>query len=99
MSTQGEEGDNTYTFVLMNEDHTLGATLVDILNKNDQVVFAGYTIPHPSEKKVQLTIRTSGVVAPKEALAAACTSLIDMCQATKQMFKAKVTTFKNAMEE
>ncbi|XP_033632374.1 DNA-directed RNA polymerases I and III subunit RPAC2-like [Asterias rubens] len=48
------------TFVLHNEDHTLGNALRYMIMKNPDIEFCGYSIPHPSEKKVNLRIQTKG---------------------------------------
>merc|ERR1712054_41644 len=93
------EDENTLTFVLEDEDHTLGATLVDVLNRSALVTFAGYTIPHPSERKVQLCVQTLPSTTPKEALLAAAESLSNMCKSTEKLFTSKVEEFDNAMRE
>lgn len=41
-----------------NEDHTIGNLLQKTLNKNPEVVFAGYKMEHPLEKKINLKITT-----------------------------------------
>ncbi|KAJ3352100.1 DNA-directed RNA polymerases I and III subunit RPAC2, partial [Entophlyctis luteolus] len=46
------------TFVLRDEDHTLGNSLRYLLMKNPRVSFCGYSLPHPSEYKVNLRIQT-----------------------------------------
>ena len=98
MVTSAEEADNTVTFLLQDEDHTMGASLVDVLNRSSNVVFAGYTIPHPSERRVQLAIQTTGVVTPKEALVNAAESLQKMCATTDSLFNSKVDEFRNQMQ-
>ncbi|KAL7472498.1 hypothetical protein ACHAXS_012845 [Conticribra weissflogii] len=46
------------TFVLGDEDHTLGNALRHVLIKDPRVDFAGYCVPHPSEPVVQLRVQT-----------------------------------------
>lgn len=59
-----EGGDETcQTFVLKGEDHTLGNPLRYVISKNPQVKFCGYTVPHPSECKINLRIQTYGAPA------------------------------------
>ena len=48
------------TFTLCNEDHTIGNTLRYVLNKSPEVAFVGYSVPHPSEPKMNLRIQTVG---------------------------------------
>ena len=90
------EGGNTYTFVLEDEDHTIGATLVDVLNRRGDVVFAGYTIPHPSERKVQFCVQTNGETSPQQALSAAAESLSSMCASAKVELERSLTAFKGS---
>lgn len=42
---------------LKEEDHTLGNALRYIINKNEDVKFCGYSLPHPNEKKILLQIQ------------------------------------------
>lgn len=51
------EGRNA-TFVIVNEDHTLGNCIRYCLNCNPNVSFAGYSVPHPAEPKLNLRIQS-----------------------------------------
>lgn len=51
------------TFVLRDEDHTLGNALRYMLTKNPQVKFCGYSIPHPSENIMNIRVETFGAPA------------------------------------
>ncbi|KAJ9502115.1 RNA polymerase subunit AC19 [Exophiala xenobiotica] len=44
--------------IIEKEDHTLGNALRYFVNKNSDVEFCGYTIPHPSETKMNIRIQT-----------------------------------------
>ena len=46
------------TFVLGDEDHTLGNALRHILVDDSRVDFAGYCVPHPSEPVVHVRVQT-----------------------------------------
>ena len=48
------------TFTLHNEDHTMGNTLRYMLNKKSEVMFVGYSVPHPAEPKMNLRLQTVG---------------------------------------
>ena len=48
------------SFQIEQEDHTLGNSLRYFINKNPDVEFCGYTIPHPSETKMHIRIQTWG---------------------------------------
>ncbi|EZF25817.1 hypothetical protein H112_01848 [Trichophyton rubrum D6] len=48
------------SFQFEGEDHTLGNALRYVIMKNPDVEFCGYTMPHPSEAKMNLRIQTYG---------------------------------------
>lgn len=79
------------TFSLMDEDHTLGNSLRYVLNHDPRVEFCGYTVPHPSENRVNIRIQTTGMPA-KDVLKDALQDLIVMCQHVR-------TTFDNAVDQ
>lgn len=59
-----ESGDGCKaTFVIADEDHTLGNALRRALLLRKEVVFAGYSIPHPLEPRIHLTVHTKGITA------------------------------------
>eukprot|EP00588_Corethron_pennatum_P017444 CAMPEP_0194304316 /NCGR_PEP_ID=MMETSP0171-20130528/2091_1 /TAXON_ID=218684 /ORGANISM="Corethron pennatum, Strain L29A3" /LENGTH=167 /DNA_ID=CAMNT_0039055551 /DNA_START=59 /DNA_END=562 /DNA_ORIENTATION=+ len=57
--TTGPLSSTSATFVLGNEDHTLGNALRHVLLERPDVGFAGYAVPHPSEPVVQIRLQTS----------------------------------------
>lgn len=84
---RGSGPPNSRTVSIGDEDHTIGNSLRHILIQNEQVGFAGYSVPHPSEPVVQIRVQT---VAPKgrpieeaptalDALKRACQTLSDQC--------------------
>ena len=50
------------TYVFYDEDHTLGNSLRYILSQRPDVEFCGYSIPHPSENKLNLRLQTIGFI-------------------------------------
>jgi len=72
------------TFVIGDEDHTLGNALRHILINDARVDFAGYCVPHPSEPVVHVRVQTAtgneGVaLTATEAVKEACTTLENQC--------------------
>lgn len=78
---------NSRTFCIGDEDHTIGNALRHVLIQNDQVGFAGYSVPHPSEPVVHIRVQT---VPPRgrpieeaptalETLKVACQTLSEQC--------------------
>lgn len=52
------EDEKNLTFVLRDEDHTLGNSLRYVLARNPDVKFCGYSIPHPSENILKIRVET-----------------------------------------
>jgi len=46
------------TFVVVDEDHTLGNALSYCLSRHPDVAFSGYAIPHPAEAKMNIRVQT-----------------------------------------
>ena len=55
------------TLVMLGEDHTLGNSFRYVLAKNKEVDFVGYSIPHPSEMKLNMRIQTKSQFATPRA--------------------------------
>ncbi|KAG0480837.1 hypothetical protein HPP92_011695 [Vanilla planifolia] len=85
------------TFSLMDEDHTLANAVRFTLNKDPRVEFCGYSIPHPSEKKVNIRVQTTGDPA-KEVLKDSLHDLILMCRHVRSTFDKAVIDFKSSEE-
>ncbi|XP_046854262.1 DNA-directed RNA polymerases I and III subunit RPAC2-like [Xenia sp. Carnegie-2017] len=98
--TSGAVDDETCrTFVLHEEDHTLGNSLRFMIAKNSDVSFCGYTIPHPSEHKINMRIQTNGIYAI-DALRKGFSDLSDVCDHVQKKFELAVNNFKSmAMNE
>ncbi|KAJ1552966.1 RNA polymerase subunit AC19, partial [Cladochytrium tenue] len=78
------------TFVIRDEDHTLGNSLRYILMKNPQVSFCGYSLPHPSEFKIHIRIQTNGEITAADALDLALDQLVEVCEHVKATFLDKL---------
>lgn len=50
--------ENSATFLLNGEDHTLGNALRYVLMRHKQTIFCGYSMPHPSEAVVNIRLQT-----------------------------------------
>ncbi|TPX62924.1 DNA-directed RNA polymerase [Powellomyces hirtus] len=78
------------TFVVHDEDHTLGNSLRYMVMKNPAVTFCGYSIPHPSEFKIHMRIQTDGSMTAAQALDKGLDDLIALSEHVLQTFQAKV---------
>lgn len=74
------------SFQIVEEDHTLGNALRYIIMKNPEVEFVGYSIPHPSENKLNLRIQTYGSITAVEALHLGLENLSDLCTVVETKF-------------
>ncbi|PYH48239.1 DNA-directed RNA polymerase core subunit RPC19 [Aspergillus saccharolyticus JOP 1030-1] len=74
------------SFQFDGEGHTLGNALRYTIMKNPQVEFCGYTIPHPSETKMNLRIQTFDTTTAVEALEKGLDTLMDLCDVVTDKF-------------
>ncbi|GLT37671.1 hypothetical protein SLA2020_119750 [Shorea laevis] len=81
------------TFSLTEEDHTLANAVRFTLNQDPRVTFCGYSIPHPSDARVNIRVQTTGDPA-REVLKDACQDLMLMCRHVSSTFDKAVDEFK-----
>ncbi|OKL56983.1 hypothetical protein UA08_07951 [Talaromyces atroroseus] len=81
------------SFQFKDEGHTLGNALRYVIMKNPAVEFCGYTIPHPSETKMNLRIQTYDSTTAVEALEKGLDDLMDLCDVVSEKFTAARDAF------
>ncbi|XP_039137513.1 DNA-directed RNA polymerases I and III subunit RPAC2 [Dioscorea cayenensis subsp. rotundata] len=81
------------TFSLIDEDHTLANSVRFTLNQDPRVQFSGYSIPHPSDNKVNIRVQTTGDPA-KDVLKDALQNLMLMCKHVRITFDDTVNDFR-----
>ncbi|MQM05975.1 hypothetical protein Taro_038792 [Colocasia esculenta] len=81
------------TFSLLDEDHTLANSVRFTLNQDPRVEFCGYSIPHPSENRVNIRVQTTGDPA-KDVLKDALQNLMVTCQHVRGTFDKAVADYK-----
>uniref|UniRef100_A0A672HQH4 DNA-directed RNA polymerases I and III subunit RPAC2 n=1 Tax=Salarias fasciatus TaxID=181472 RepID=A0A672HQH4_SALFA len=81
------------TFVMHDEDHTLGNSLRYMIMKGVDVDFCGYTITHPSESKINFRIQTRGGIPATEPLRRGLNELTDVCQHVLNTFQVDLSIF------
>ncbi|XP_043910980.1 DNA-directed RNA polymerases I and III subunit RPAC2-like [Protopterus annectens] len=86
------------TFVLHEEDHTLGNSLRYMIMKNPDVEFCGYSITHPSESKINFRIQTRGGIPAVDPFRQGLNDLTDVCQHILNTFEASVKAYKEEDE-
>uniref|UniRef100_A0A8C4XDY4 DNA-directed RNA polymerases I and III subunit RPAC2 n=1 Tax=Erpetoichthys calabaricus TaxID=27687 RepID=A0A8C4XDY4_ERPCA len=95
---QAEGADEScVTYVMHDEDHTLGNSLRYMIMKNPEVEFCGYSITHPSESKINFRIQTKGGLPAIEPFRRGLTELNDLCQHVlntfEQVYSRSFSTF------
>ncbi|ETN40813.1 uncharacterized protein HMPREF1541_05093 [Cyphellophora europaea CBS 101466] len=78
------------SFQIEKEDHTLGNALRYFINKNPDVEFCGYTIPHPSETKMHIRIQTweDTSTTAYEALRKGLLDMVEACDVVTEKFES-----------
>ncbi|XP_953135.1 RNA polymerases I and III subunit (RPC19 homologue), putative [Theileria annulata] len=77
------------TFCIENEDHTLGNTLRALLVERDDVVFAGYSVPHPMEPEMNIRIQTTGQPAV-EVFLDCLDDMVKICDILREKFEKAI---------
>ncbi|KAL3879047.1 hypothetical protein ACJMK2_031361 [Sinanodonta woodiana] len=93
-STGSDEDETCRTFIFRNEDHTLGNALRYIIMRNPDVQFCGYSVPHPSENKINCRIQTFGVPAT-EVLKKGLKDLNKVCSHVLQTFESSMRDYRS----
>ncbi|CEJ89268.1 Putative DNA-directed RNA polymerases I and III subunit RPAC2 [[Torrubiella] hemipterigena] len=84
--------DTAASFEFIDEGHTLGNALRYIIMKNPDVEFCAYTIPHPSESKMNVRIQTYEGLAV-DALKKGLSDLQQVCDVVAEEFWTKRQAF------
>lgn len=98
--THNEHGidETCQTFIMNDEDHTLGNALKYFVIRNPDVEFCGYNQPHPSENKIQFRIQTKGTPAIN-ALRQGLVDLHSACEHISTTFQTSVQTFQSKKQK
>lgn len=67
------------TYSIYGEDHTLGNALRYMINRDRRTSVCGYSIPHPSEYKINIRIQTYNKVPSSIVLTDNCDQLSNVC--------------------
>jgi DNA-directed RNA polymerase I and III subunit RPAC2 len=80
--------ENSATFVIANEDHTLGNAVRYVLMRDEETKFCGYSMPHPSEPLVNLRLQTIEGTSAVDVFRASLNTLIDICDTMRERIDA-----------
>ncbi|KAH6654327.1 DNA-directed RNA polymerase [Truncatella angustata] len=81
------------SFEFLEEGHTLGNALRYMVMKNPDVEFCAYSIPHPSEFKMNIRIQTYDTTTATAALAKGLKDMEDLCDIVEEKFWAARNDF------
>ncbi|KAH0712969.1 hypothetical protein KY289_008928 [Solanum tuberosum] len=85
---------NAATFTVEREDHTIGNIVRMQLHRDDNVLFAGYKLPHPLQYKILLRIQTTSQSSPMQAYNQAINDLDKELDHLKSQFESSFTLSK-----
>ncbi|KAI1776362.1 DNA-directed RNA polymerase II subunit RPB11 [Hypoxylon cercidicola] len=77
---------NTSDFIILKEDHTVGNLLAEHFKQHQNVMMAGYKVPHPNVAEVLIRLQTDGTVTPREVFVDVCKQLIAQLAQLAQNF-------------
>jgi len=78
------------TFILHDEDHTIGNLLCDVLSDHPLVDYVGYSIVHPTQPKIQVRIQTREGLTASDALKEGLMMIQQYSRRMKEMYKATI---------
>uniref|UniRef100_A0A7R9U1D2 DNA-directed RNA polymerases I and III subunit RPAC2 n=1 Tax=Pinguiococcus pyrenoidosus TaxID=172671 RepID=A0A7R9U1D2_9STRA len=82
------------TFVFGDEGHTLGNALRHVLMRRKETHFCGYSIPHPSEPKMNMRLQTTDKEMPAiDLLKTGLQDLADVCDVVDEAFTDALQRF------
>ena len=83
-------GASCRTFVFKGEGHTLGNALRAVILQNPEVIFCGYSLPHPAEDQMHVRIQTTEGIDAQDALLKGLRDLKALTLHTKEVFNQAV---------
>lgn len=97
---QSTMGTGNLSFIIRDEDHTLGNALRYVIMKNPNVDFCGYTIPHPSEAKInfriQSKVKADGTITPAiDIFRQGLNDLKEMCGIVLDKYEENLRNFRS----
>lgn len=84
------ETSSTATMTFWHEDHTVGNPLRHVMMQREEVVSAGYSIPHPLEPKMIVHVQADDYAV--DVVAKGLTRLAEICDDTLRSFETALQT-------
>eukprot|EP00406_Dinophysis_acuminata_P061079 CAMPEP_0179293436 /NCGR_PEP_ID=MMETSP0797-20121207/43372_1 /TAXON_ID=47934 /ORGANISM="Dinophysis acuminata, Strain DAEP01" /LENGTH=115 /DNA_ID=CAMNT_0021002583 /DNA_START=40 /DNA_END=387 /DNA_ORIENTATION=+ len=87
------------TYQFRGEDHTLGNAMRNMLMKDPDVEFAGYSVPHPLQDYMNLRVQThKDTKTADEAVVVALDGLTGVCDHILKTYKKAVKKYERERE-
>jgi len=93
-----EKQTNAGVFQVYLEDHTLGNLVRMQLLRDEQVMFAGYKIPHPLEHRMEIRVQTASGTTPNDATRRASQEIVKEVNRMKVKFDDALKKHYESME-
>jgi len=87
------ENESCGTYIIIDEDHTLANSLRWVLMQQPEVEFCGYSIPHPSENKINFRVQAKKNIPSTTALQQGLDSLTEVCNHVLTTFDQSMTDY------
>eukprot|EP01138_Halocafeteria_seosinensis_P003190 gb/GECG01003264.1/.p1 GENE.gb/GECG01003264.1/~~gb/GECG01003264.1/.p1 ORF type:complete len:132 (+),score=13.88 gb/GECG01003264.1/:1-396(+) len=88
--------EDSVTYVIDKEDHTLGNALRHVLMRQPQTEFCGYSVPHPSDKRMNIRLQTLNGAPAHEVMQTALSQLAEGCDEISNALDQALTQFDTA---
>jgi|Dee2metaT_26_FD_contig_31_5081728_length_430_multi_2_in_0_out_0_1 DNA-directed RNA polymerase I and III subunit RPAC2 len=99
LSVKAGQDEGSATFILGDEDHTLGNALRHVLMQTAGTDFCGYSVPHPSEPYVHMRLQTDGEKTASGMLKHGLEELGKSCTVIEDAFDKAFEEHENSMAE
>ena len=93
LQVKSGQSDAAATFILGDEDHTLGNALRHVLMQTSGTEFCGYAVPHPSEPYAHVRLQTDGELTATAMLRKGFAELSTSCDHLDAAFGAACEEF------
>nr|CAG8682475.1 12745_t:CDS:2 [Entrophospora candida] len=90
-----DDDPTSLTFNISEEDHTLGNALRYVIMQNPEVEYCGYSIPHPSEDKLNLRVQTTNNITAIDAMHKGLEDLRNICGHITDLFVESNKSYDN----
>ncbi|CAI0428833.1 unnamed protein product, partial [Linum tenue] len=89
---------NAASFIIEREEHTIGNIVRMQLHLDENVLFAGYKLPHPLQYKIIIRIHTTSQSSPMQAYNLAINDLDKELDHLRSAFEDEIANYSSTRE-